>query len=130
MEAFRVHSGLVAPLDRANVDTDLIIPNQFLKSIKRTGFGPTCSMSSGIWTHLTKLRQAQLASQTQSFRSTCQSMRALPSFLAERISVVDQAESMRCGRSSSSGFAVSSRRASLIFSRTMRSKWPVTARVR
>ena len=40
MEAFRVHSGLVVPLDRANVDTDLIIPKQFLKSIKRTGFGP------------------------------------------------------------------------------------------
>ena len=40
MEAFGVHSGLVVPLDRANVDTDLIIPKQFLKSIKRTGFGP------------------------------------------------------------------------------------------
>ena len=40
MEAFRVHSGLVVPLDRANVDTDLIIPKQFLKSIKRAGFGP------------------------------------------------------------------------------------------
>ena len=40
MEAFRVHSGLVVPLDRANVDTDLIIPKQFLKSIKRSGFGP------------------------------------------------------------------------------------------
>lgn len=40
MEAFRVHSGLVVPLDRANIDTDLIIPKQFLKSIKRTGFGP------------------------------------------------------------------------------------------
>ena len=36
----RVHTGLVAPLDRANVDTDAIIPKQFLKSIKRTGFGP------------------------------------------------------------------------------------------
>jgi 3-isopropylmalate/(R)-2-methylmalate dehydratase small subunit len=34
------HEGLVAPLDRANVDTDAIIPKQFLKSIKRTGFGP------------------------------------------------------------------------------------------
>jgi len=33
-------TGLVAPMDRANVDTDLIIPKQFLKSIKRTGFGP------------------------------------------------------------------------------------------
>ena len=40
MKAFRVHEGIVAPLDRANVDTDLIIPKQFLKSIKRTGFGP------------------------------------------------------------------------------------------
>lgn len=40
MEKFDTHKGLVAPLDRANVDTDQIIPKQFLKSIKRTGFGP------------------------------------------------------------------------------------------
>ena len=40
MQAFAVVEGLVAPLDRANVDTDAIIPKQFLKSIKRTGFGP------------------------------------------------------------------------------------------
>src|ERR1700709_1745318 len=40
MEKFIVHSGLVAPLDRENVDTDAIIPKQFLKSIARTGFGP------------------------------------------------------------------------------------------
>ena len=39
MQPFRVHSGIVAPLDRANVDTDAIIPKQFLKSIKRSGFG-------------------------------------------------------------------------------------------
>ncbi len=39
MEAFTRHSGLVAPMDRANVDTDQIIPKQFLKSIRRTGFG-------------------------------------------------------------------------------------------
>lgn len=39
MEKFTVHTGLVAPLDRENVDTDAIIPKQFLKSIKRTGFG-------------------------------------------------------------------------------------------
>lgn len=39
MEAFVKHTGLVAALDRANVDTDQIIPKQFLKSIKRTGFG-------------------------------------------------------------------------------------------
>ena len=40
MEKFTVFDGLVAPLDRANVDTDAIIPKQFLKSIKRAGFGP------------------------------------------------------------------------------------------
>ena len=40
MEPFRPHLGLVAPLDRANVDTDAIIPKQFLKSITRSGFGP------------------------------------------------------------------------------------------
>lgn len=39
MESFRVHRGLVAPLDRLNVDTDQIIPKQFLKRVERTGFG-------------------------------------------------------------------------------------------
>ena len=38
MEAFTKHTGLVAPLDRVDVDTDQIIPKQFLKSISRTGF--------------------------------------------------------------------------------------------
>ena len=40
MQPFDVHEGIVAPLDRANVDTDAIIPKQFLKSVRRTGFGP------------------------------------------------------------------------------------------
>ena len=40
MEKFIAHEGLAAPLDRANVDTDAIIPKQFLKSIRRSGFGP------------------------------------------------------------------------------------------
>jgi 3-isopropylmalate/(R)-2-methylmalate dehydratase small subunit len=39
MQPFRVHEGTVAPLDRPNVDTDQIIPKQFLKRIERTGFG-------------------------------------------------------------------------------------------
>ena len=39
MKSFTTHVGIAAPMDRANVDTDLIIPKQFLKSIKRTGFG-------------------------------------------------------------------------------------------
>jgi 3-isopropylmalate/(R)-2-methylmalate dehydratase small subunit len=41
MKAFTTHKGIIAPLDRPNVDTDAIIPKQYLKSIKRTGFGPT-----------------------------------------------------------------------------------------
>ncbi|MEE4242264.1 MAG: 3-isopropylmalate dehydratase small subunit [Desulfopila sp.] len=40
MIPFIQHHGIVAPLDRANIDTDLIIPKQFLKSVRRTGFGP------------------------------------------------------------------------------------------
>ena len=40
MRAFRLHKGLVAPIDRENVDTDAIIPKQYLKRIERTGFGP------------------------------------------------------------------------------------------
>lgn len=40
MQAFRQHTGRVLPMDRANVDTDAIIPKQYLKSIRRSGFGP------------------------------------------------------------------------------------------
>ena len=40
MRAFTQITGLVVPLDRANIDTDAIIPKQFLKSIRRSGFGP------------------------------------------------------------------------------------------
>ena len=40
MRAFTQHEGIVAPMDRANVDTDLMVPKQFLKSIRRSGFGP------------------------------------------------------------------------------------------
>ena len=40
MKAFKKHTGLLATLDRSNVDTDAIIPKQFLKSISRTGYGP------------------------------------------------------------------------------------------
>src|SRR2546427_11347770 len=40
MEPFRIHKGLVAPIDRENGDTDAIIPKQYLKSIRKSGFGP------------------------------------------------------------------------------------------
>ena len=49
MQAFTTLDGLVVPLDRANVDTDVIIPKQFLVSIKRTGFGPNLF---DAWRHL------------------------------------------------------------------------------
>jgi 3-isopropylmalate/(R)-2-methylmalate dehydratase small subunit len=41
MKPFKKHTGIIATLDRSNVDTDIIIPKQFLKSIKRTGYGPS-----------------------------------------------------------------------------------------
>jgi 3-isopropylmalate/(R)-2-methylmalate dehydratase small subunit len=50
MEQFTIHTGLAVALDRANVDTDAIIPKQYLKSIKRTGFGPT---AFDEWRYLT-----------------------------------------------------------------------------
>ena len=40
MITFKTFTGIIAPLDRSNVDTDTIIPKEYLKSIKRTGFGP------------------------------------------------------------------------------------------
>jgi 3-isopropylmalate/(R)-2-methylmalate dehydratase small subunit len=51
MEQFTIHTGLAVPLDRANVDTDAIIPKQYLKSIKRTGFGPTAFDEWRYMTH-------------------------------------------------------------------------------
>jgi 3-isopropylmalate/(R)-2-methylmalate dehydratase small subunit len=51
MQPFRILTGLVAPLDRANVDTDAIIPKQFLKSVKRSGFGANLFDS---WRYLDK----------------------------------------------------------------------------
>lgn len=60
MQAFTVHRGIAAPLDRANVDTDAIIPKQFLKSIKRTGFGPNLF---DAWRYLDKGEPGRLDSQ-------------------------------------------------------------------
>ena len=56
MQAFTVHKGLVAPIDRANVDTDAIIPKQFLKSVKRSGFGPNLF---DAWRYLDKGESGQ-----------------------------------------------------------------------
>ena len=68
MQAFRIHKGLVAPMDRENVDTDAIIPKQYLKSIKRTGFGPTCLTSGATSTPASLARTRLRASPT---RTSC-----------------------------------------------------------
>jgi len=60
MQAFTLHTGLVAPMDRANVDTDAIIPKQFLKSIARSGFGPNLFDE---WRYLDKGEPGQDAAQ-------------------------------------------------------------------
>ena len=49
MEAFRKHTGLCVPMNRINVDTDQIIPKQFLKRIERTGFGAYISSTIGVF---------------------------------------------------------------------------------
>ena len=51
MKAFKTFTGIVAPLDRSNIDTDSIIPKEYLKSIKRSGFGPNLFDS---WRYLDK----------------------------------------------------------------------------
>ena len=68
MQAFTIHRGLVAPLDRANVDTDAIIPKQFLKSIKRTGFGPNLFDE---WRYLDKGELEQDPARAGPIRTSC-----------------------------------------------------------
>jgi 3-isopropylmalate dehydratase small subunit len=68
MRKFTVHKGLVAPMDRENVDTDAIIPKQFLKSIRKTGFGPTCSTSGATWMRASPARMPPAASR---IRTSC-----------------------------------------------------------
>jgi 3-isopropylmalate dehydratase small subunit len=60
MKPFTVHRGRVAPLDRVNVDTDQIIPKQFLKRIERTGFGQFLfyDWRFSVWTSLVTRAQA------------------------------------------------------------------------
>lgn len=62
MQAFNIHQGIVAPLDRPNVDTDAILPKQFLKSISRAGFGPHLFDD---WRYLDTGRLGQLPQERQ-----------------------------------------------------------------
>jgi 3-isopropylmalate/(R)-2-methylmalate dehydratase small subunit len=61
MKPFQKLDGLVAPMDRANVDTDAIIPKQFLKSIKRSGFGPNLFDEWRYWTSASPARTTPAA---------------------------------------------------------------------
>jgi 3-isopropylmalate/(R)-2-methylmalate dehydratase small subunit len=75
MQPFKVHKGIVAPLDRANVDTDAIIPKQFLKSIRRSGFGVNLF---DAWRYVDHGEPGMDASaeRTARFRSTSTSIRS------------------------------------------------------
>ena len=64
MQKFTLHKGLVAPMDRENVDTDAIIPKQFLKSIKKTGFGPNLLTNGATWTRASRASPKASASPT------------------------------------------------------------------
>ena len=68
MQKFTVHKGLVAPMDRENVDTDAIIPKQFLKSIKKPGLALTC-LTNGVT--LTKVSRVWTQQHANLIRSLC-----------------------------------------------------------
>jgi 3-isopropylmalate dehydratase len=90
MKAFTVHKGLVAPMDRANVDTDAIIPKQFLKSIKRRpASAPTCSTNGATWTRRARQDPAA-ASPTRTSCSTSRATRARGSCWRARTSAAAQ----------------------------------------
>ena len=68
MQKFTVHKGLVAPMDRENVDTDAIIPKQFLKSIRKTGFGPNLF---DAWRYLDRASRARTRPAASPTRTSC-----------------------------------------------------------
>jgi len=109
MEKFTVHTGLVAPMDRANVDTDQIIPKQFLKSIKRTGFG---SNLFDAWRYLDEGWPGKPESERRpnpDFVLNQARYRARASWSRAGISVAAARASTRPGRSPNTDFARSSR---------------------
>jgi 3-isopropylmalate/(R)-2-methylmalate dehydratase small subunit len=88
MQAFTVHKGLVAPMDRANVDTDAIIPKQFLKSIKRTrASARTCSTNGATSTRASPGRTLLAPAQPR--------LRAEPAALCRCASVLLAREQLR-----------------------------------
>jgi len=92
MEKFTVVNGLVAPMDRADVDTDVIIPKQFLKSIKRTGFGPNLF---DAWRYLDE----GWPGKPQSERRPNPDFRAQPAALTRAASILVARKNFGCGSS-------------------------------
>lgn len=118
MEKFTVHTGVVAPLDRENVDTDAIIPKQFLKSIKRTGFGPN---AFDEWRYLDHGEPGQDNSKrplNPDFVLNQPRYQGASVLLARKNFGCGSSREHAPGRCSSMASARSSRRASLTFSST------------
>ena len=95
MNPFTVHRGRVAPLDRVNVDTDQIIPKQFLKRIERRDLASLCFTTGASARTERKIRISCC---------TSHAMRAPAFWSPERISAADLRASMRCGRLADFGF--------------------------
>lgn len=122
MRAFTQHTGLVAPLDRANVDTDQIIPKQFLKSIKRTGFGPNLFDE---WRYLDVGYAYQDNSKrplNKDFVLNAERYQGASVLLARKTSVAAPAVNTRRGPWKNMAFAASSRRATRTSSSTTASR--------
>jgi len=96
MKPFSTHRGRVAPLDRVNVDTDQIIPKQFLKRIERTGFGQFLFYD---WRFSAEGRRTRILFWMRRV------MRARAFWLRGGILGADRRGSMRCGRWRISDFA-------------------------
>ena len=118
MKKFISEKGLVLPLDRANVDTDYIIPKQFLKSIKRTGFGKTCSTRHVTSTRVCPTRNAPAVRSIKISSPTSRATRAHQFCWPAKTSVVGRAANMRRGHWMTTAFAALSRPAMRISSLT------------
>ena len=117
------HKGLVAPMDRENVDTDAIIPKQFLKSIRKTGFGPNLF---DAWRYLDPGEPGQDPASAQAqpgLRAEPAALRRAPrSCWRARTSAAAPRANTRPGRWTSTAFAPSSRRATPTSSSTTASR--------
>jgi 3-isopropylmalate dehydratase small subunit len=107
MQAFTVHKGLVAPMDRDNVDTDAIIPKQFLKSIRAQRFRARTCLTNGVtWTRATRSGPRQSQAEPR-FRAQPATLQGCLSVLAgaQELRVRLLAASMPPGRWTNSAFA-------------------------